>query len=47
MLCITHKTQKDGYTLISITDAEGFHSSLGGFDQWPFNQLFAEYGIQL
>ena len=47
MLCIEYKTNKDGFTLITITDAEGRHSSLSGFDRWAFIALFEEYSIQL
>jgi hypothetical protein len=47
MLCIEYKTDKDGYTVIRITDAEGTHASLCGFDRWAFIALFEEYSIQL
>jgi hypothetical protein len=47
MLCITVKTDKEGYTIISVTDEQGAHSSYCGFDQWAFHQLAMEQGIDL
>ena len=47
MLCIDYKTHADGYTVIRITDAEGNHSSLSGFDRWAFIALLEEYAIKL
>ena len=39
MLCIQVTTTKDGYTVIRVTDKDGFYYSLGGFDRWPFNEF--------
>jgi len=45
MLCIQVTTNKDGYTVIRITDKDGFYYSLGGFDRWAFNQLLEQENI--
>lgn len=45
MYSIDIQTDKEGYTIIRLTDKEGIVCSYCGFDSWPMLSLFAEHGI--
>lgn len=47
MFCIHTERFADGYTVIRLTDSQGFVCSYWGYDNWPAHCLYTEKGITI